>query len=131
MNARSSVGAILMCATRVHVRSAFLLPVFAWHTTRCHRQARAAPGNLRTAARSTGLLDFWTVTAWRDDEALGAYLFGGAHGRVMARASDWFDEACVARWSATSPDADWPEIERWLLATARPVPVRRPRRAPT
>ena len=117
---------ILVCATRVHVRSVTVLPVFVWHTTRIHEQARAAEGNLMTRARSTGLLTFWTMTAWRDTAALHRYLVSGAHGRVMARAKRWFDEASVARWLSDSPHADWSEVKERLATLGRLVPVDAP-----
>jgi hypothetical protein len=111
--------------TRLRLRSARFLPSFALATSRSSRQARRAPGFLGGAVLADRRLTFWTLTAWASEEAMRAYLRGGAHGAVMPRLLHWCDEASVARWPGAALPA-WPEAAERMRALGRPSRVRHP-----
>lgn len=75
-------------------------------------------------------LAFWTVTTWRDEAAMRAYMIAGAHKAAMPKLMDWCDEAATAHWDQddmTPPT--WAEAHARLVAGGRPSKVRRPSQA--
>ena len=87
-----------MTVNRVHIRSAWLLPVFAWVIWKIYRQARRAPGSLGLRIFRTRGLAVWTVTAWTDEAAMRAFRDSGSHGLARPKKPLWFDEAAVTDW---------------------------------
>ncbi|WP_257169252.1 antibiotic biosynthesis monooxygenase family protein [Bradyrhizobium sp. SRS-191] len=55
---------------------------FWWHTSRAVSQARGAPGNLRVELRPVDGI-YHTLTVWRDEASMRAYVGSGAHRRAM------------------------------------------------
>ena len=117
---------MIVAVTRVRVRNMWVLPFFGWQTAAILREARAAAGNLLSTGRSTGLLSFWTMTAWEDPRALHAFLRAGAHGKAMRKARGWFEEASIVDWSADERPTDWGEARSRLQSSGRLVPVDHP-----
>ena len=70
---------------------------------------------------------FWTKTAWKDEDAMRAFMFTEPHRRAMPELSRWCDEAAVVHWTQES-DAlpDWQEAHRRLVAEGRRSRLRRP-----
>jgi hypothetical protein len=100
--------------TRARLRSIrFLLP-FARCTLRCWWQARNKAGNLGVRLRKTRGLRFWTLTIWKDEDALKAYRDVLLRGKVVPRARHWFDENSAARWEQENM-----EMPRWEDAASR------------
>jgi heme-degrading monooxygenase HmoA len=117
----------LVSVTRLRLRSVRYLPAFALATVRAQRQARRADGHLGMALLARGARTFWTLTAWRDEAAMRAFMIGGAHGAAMAKLKHWCDEAAVAHW--TQSDAglpSWEEAHRRLQADGRRSKVLHP-----
>lgn len=116
--------------TRLRLRSRRFLPGFLWLAVRSQAQARRADGCLAATVRTQKGRVFWTLTAWRDDAALLAYMTSGAHARAMPRLQHWCDEAAVARCTATDAALPtWEEAERRMRESGRPSRVRRPSQA--
>lgn len=55
---------------------------FVWHAMRAYQQARRAPGNLHVSAGPMHGVQH-TITAWKDREAMLAYVRSGPHLRAM------------------------------------------------
>ena len=70
-------------------------------------QSRRAEGNLQTVTIKDRGLIFWTITIWRNQEAMRAFRNSGVHQKAMFRLSDWCDEATYVHWEQqddTVPD---------------------------
>ncbi|WP_336490581.1 DUF3291 domain-containing protein [Methylobacterium nigriterrae] len=114
--------------TRLRLRSWRFLPGFLPLTLRSARQAEGAPGFLDSAILAEPVrLTFWTLTAWRDEAAMRAYMLAGPHRAAMPRLLDWCDEAAVTRWeTGEAALPGWAEADRRLRETGRPSKVRHP-----
>ena len=111
--------------TRLRLRSARFVPLFALHTWLAMRQARHADGFHSGAVFSERKLAFWTMTLWRNEADMRRYMGAGAHRRAMPKLARWCDEASIVRWTAEAAP-DWPEAERRMRRAGRPSKVRHP-----
>jgi heme-degrading monooxygenase HmoA len=89
---------VIVSVTRLQLRSPRFLLLFAWHAHRSRRQAEAAEGCLHVAVRKTAGLAFWTLTAWRDEASLRAYMRAAPHRWAVPKLARWCDEAAVTHW---------------------------------
>jgi len=113
--------------TRLRVRTLRFMPSFFWRTRGAIRQASAADGFISGALLPDRRLTFWTMTLWRDEAAMRAYMTSGFHSRVMPRLFRWCDEASVVHWTQDSDDApDWLTADARMRAEGRPSRVRSP-----
>jgi len=104
----------LISVTRFRSRSIVFLPLFALHASRAMGQARTADGLLSGAVQRQTDGAFWTMTVWRDERAMHAYVASGAHRSAMPHLRDWAVEASVVRWVADSPT-----LPTWEVAVRR------------
>ena len=107
-------GPFVISVTRFRVRGIRFLPLFLIHAHRTLSQIRRADGYLGGALRQDRDRAYWTMSAWRDEAALLAYVTSGAHRDAMPKLSKWGDEGSTVRW--LQDDADLPD---WLSAIAR------------
>lgn len=106
--------------TRLRVRSLWFLPAFLWHTRPAIVQARNAAGFLKGSLLADRKLTFWTMTLWRDQADMRAYISSGHHSKVMPKLQIWCDEASVVGWFQESDTApDWHEAERRMRTEGR------------
>jgi len=113
--------------TRLRLRSVWQLPRFIWLTVPAAKQARRADGNLGFDALRDSKLAFWTISAWRDEAAMRAFMLSGAHRKAMPELKFMCDEASGVHWtqeSATLPT--WQEAHKRLQEGARYVFVQTP-----
>ncbi|WP_445680067.1 hypothetical protein [Radicibacter daui] len=68
--------------TGLRLRSPWYAPRFYWHAIRSTLQAQRAEGNLYVSVKTIDGVRH-TVTAWRDREAMRAFLIRGAHLGAM------------------------------------------------
>ena len=59
-------------------------------------------GCLAATVRNRPGLVFWTCTAWRDKEAMRAFMIGGSHVRAMPKLLNWCSEASLVHWESAS-----------------------------
>ena len=86
---------------------------FRYHALRSYMQARKAPGVLHVGARYMNGVHH-TVTAWRDREAMLAYVRSGAHREAM-RAFHRIATGATCSFT-TDRIPDWPEVHtRWKM----------------
>lgn len=105
--------------TRLRLRGArFFLP-FLWHTTRARAQVKTAEGCLSNTVRRTAGGTYWTLTTWRDEGAMRAYMTSGAHMKAMPKLKHWCDEAAVAHWTQGSTAISWTDAEQRLAQSGR------------
>lgn len=117
----------VVSVTRTRVRSIRFVPLFFIHAQRAIAQIRKADGHLAGIVKSDGTFTYWTMSVWRDDIALQAYVTSGAHRSAMTHLSEWCSEASMVRW--TQDDAAlpaWPEAARRLAAHGRAAKLRHP-----
>jgi quinol monooxygenase YgiN len=120
----------LVSVTRLHLRSAWFLPAFFWHSNKAARQARLAPGNLLAAVRRDRHAGYWTLTVWADEAAMRAFMLAGAHRAAMPRLLDWCNEAAVVHWHQDSRETPtWDEAHRRLQSEGRTSKLKHPSEA--
>jgi hypothetical protein len=113
--------------TRLRVRSAGYLVPFIWRTWQSTRQTVRAEGFLGGKVLPDARNAFWTVTAWKDAEAMNAFRTSGAHQAAMPKLLEWCDEASVAHWSQESLELPtWIEAHRRMVSDGRISKVNHP-----
>jgi hypothetical protein len=112
--------------TRLKLRSnRFMLP-FLWHAVTSMFQAKRADGCLAATAGRRGE-GFWTITVWRDADALKAFMLRGPHRKAMPHLVEWCDEAATARFAWNSHTLpSWDEAEWRMASEGRLSPVKHP-----
>jgi hypothetical protein len=67
------------------------------------------------------------MTAWSSDAEMKAYMHAGAHGAVMRKLLDWYDEAAVTYWTQDSANLpSWEDAHRRLQQEGRRSIVHHP-----
>ena len=114
--------------TRLHIRSVRFMPGFALHALASLRQCKQANGFQDGSLLPDRKLTFWTMTLWRDQAAMRAYMAGGAHVRAMPKLLHWCDEASIVHWTQddAAPPPSWDEADRRMRTQGRPSKVRHP-----
>lgn len=117
----------LICVTRFRARSIRFVPLFAIHANRTIAQIRKAEGFVAGAVRRDTDLAFWTMTVWRDERAMHAYVASGAHRTAMPHLRDWGIEASVIRWTQEGADLpNWSEAVQRMHDEGQPLKLRHP-----
>lgn len=117
----------IVAVTRMRVRSVRFVPLFFIHARRAIAQIRKADGHLAGAVQSDGSLAYWTISIWRDEAAMQAYVASGAHRSAMKHLAEWCCEAGMVRWAqddAVLPD--WSEAARRLAEHGRASRLKHP-----
>jgi hypothetical protein len=101
-------------------------------------------GSLLQSLRSDGLLGlmllrdrhnaFWTLTLWRDQQAMQVFRNQGSHGQAMRRLAQWCDESAAAHWQVNEAvldqlrRPDWTVLQRRLMQEGHfaPLPLASP-----
>ncbi len=117
----------LVSLTRLHLRSVLYFPPFLLHTLRSMRQASETEGFLAgaTMAEMPRALGFWTMTLWRDVQAMRSFRNAAAHLDAMKRLPGWCDESAVTHYEAD----DLPSMEeahRRMRESGKPTKLRTP-----
>jgi hypothetical protein len=128
--ARAGAGqALIASVTRLRLRAWRLVPAFLYRAFRSQRQAERSDGFLGGYVAMAPRRAFWTVTLWRDAEAMHAYRRAGAHLAAMPKLLDWCDEAAVATLADVEALPEPEEAARRLAAEGRLSKVRHPSEA--
>lgn len=118
---------MFVSVTRLRLKSWYLVPIFFLRANASLTQAKNADGFLGGALLSDKKFTFWTLTNWRDQEAMRAFMLSGSHKNVMPKLMHWCDEASVVHWmqeNALLPD--WQEASRRMRAEGRASKLRNP-----
>lgn len=90
---------------------------FHYHAVRSHMQAQKAEGVLHVAARRVNGVEH-TVSAWRDREAMLAFVRSGAHLEAMKAFRRIAEGSTFSQVSDRIPE--WPEVHAlWKLQGVR------------
>lgn len=117
----------LVSVTRFRARSLRFVPLFMLHANRAIAQIRRSEGFLAGTVQRDAELAFWTITVWRDERAMHAYVASGAHRTAMPHLRDWSIEASVVRWEQDGAGLpEWAEIFGRMLDEGRPSALRHP-----
>ncbi|MER5602203.1 DUF3291 domain-containing protein [Streptomyces sp. NPDC002265] len=112
-----AAGPPLVMASRLELRSLWSVPGFLLLSLVVLRQARRSPGLIGTSLRAEPLRrTFWTLSAWRDQEALNAFDRTGPHARSVRRLRPGTRSSVFVFWS-TERDrlpVTWDEARRRL-----------------
>lgn len=113
--------------TRLRIRAWRFMPAFALHASRSNAQVRRADGFIGGSLLADRKRTFWTMTLWRDQADMRAYMKAGAHAAAMPRLFGWCDEASVVHWEQQD-DAppSWTEADRRMRGEGRASKVRHP-----
>jgi heme-degrading monooxygenase HmoA len=100
----------LLSFTRLHLRAWYHLPAFLLHAMKSSNQAQRSNGFI-AGGLSADLphLTFWTVTLWRDEAAMRAFMLSDPHKTSMPRLGNWCDEAAVAHVEREGTELPTPE----------------------
>jgi hypothetical protein len=101
----------IAAVTRLRLRSDAARLPFLWLSLLSWWQAKRAGGNMGSRIRKGSGNDFWTLTVWRDQASLIAFVTTGTHRTAMPNLGQWCDESSSARW-----DLDDIEIPSWRAA---------------
>jgi hypothetical protein len=113
--------------TRLRLRSIRYFPSFAWMAFLSGIQIRRSPGNLGVRFRRGARFTFWTLTSWKDEPSMRAFMTSGAHRKAMPKLLEWCDEASVGHWLQEAIELpDWREAHRRMVAEGRLSKVRHP-----
>ena len=113
--------------TRLRIRSLRFMPQFLVQTFRTERQIGRASGFVGGSLLADRKRTFWTMTLWRNQGDMRAYITSGAHLKAMPKLLDWCDEASVVHWTQDDPIApDWLEADRRMRTEGRPSKVHNP-----
>jgi len=119
--------AVIVSVTRFCARTLWTLPMFSLYAHRSIAQLRTADGYIDGAVRQDAGLAFWTMTIWRDQQALLVYVTSGAHRKAMPRLHKWGAEAGVVRWTQDGAKLpDWATAERRLREGGHASTLRHP-----
>ena len=117
----------IVSVTRARVRSIWFMVPFGLSTQGVIGQAMQAEGFLGGALLPDRRWTFWTMTAWRDEDTMNAFVMTDPHRAAMPKFAAWCDEASVVHWEqpqATLPR--WPEVDSRMRREGRPLKLRRP-----
>lgn len=118
---------IFVSVTRLRIRAIWFMPRFALHAINSQLQCKRAPGFLGGSLLPDRKLTFWTMTLWRDQAAMRAYMVGGSHLKAMPKLLEWCDEASVVHWTQDDPALpSWEEADQRMRTRGRPSKVRHP-----
>ena len=117
----------LISVTRLRPRRFWHVPLILFDSLRITRQVRRAEdfvGGYLAFGRGPS---FWTVTVWRDLDAMRAFRNRNAHFAAMPTLLGRCDEASYTHWEQDAPLAPPPdEVRRRLQSDGRLSKVRRP-----
>lgn len=95
--------------TGLELRAFWHGPRFWWHAMRSMQQALSADGNLYAGTQTINGVQH-TLSGWRDEQAMRAYLVSGAHIGAMKA----FDAIAVGKTIGFTTDRlpDWSEVHK-------------------
>jgi hypothetical protein len=103
--------------TRLRLRDPAFFDEFFASAVAVVEQATASEGNLGADVLADANDTYWTRTAWRDRDVMGAFVGAQPHLDTMSHIDAWCDEATFVDWEQEGPDLpDWQEGYRRIVA---------------
>ncbi len=117
----------IVSVTRARVRAIWLVLPFGLATSGVIRQVGRAEGFISGALLPDRRLTFWTMTAWRDEDAMRAFVTADPHRKAMPKFAEWCDEASVVNWEQTGSSLPaWSVVDEHMRRDGRPLRLRQP-----
>ena len=117
----------VISVTCLHLRSFRFEPSFWLHSFRSMRQAKCAPGFVDGRLLADRNRAYWTMSCWRDEAAMRAYVVGEQHHNAMTLLPEWCDEASSVHWDqADDTLPSWGEADTRMRTQGRPMKVLHP-----
>jgi heme-degrading monooxygenase HmoA len=114
----------VIAVTRLRLRDPGLLDEFFAAAVADVEQAKSSDGNLGSEVLADANNTYWTRTAWRDRDALRAFVGTNPHLGTMPKLDTWCDEATFVDWEQAEPDLPgWQEGYRRLVADGQAAKI--------
>lgn len=95
-------GEYLVLASYLPLERFTTIPRFLRYTRSIRDQLTRTGGLVGYSLRASfSTKEFWTVSAWTDEQALAAFVRADPHGAIMAALADRMGETRFARWRMT------------------------------
>ncbi|MDL4817502.1 DUF3291 domain-containing protein [Actinomadura opuntiae] len=121
---------VTVMASRLEVRSLRHVPGFLLASLSLLRQARRSDGahGVTLKAQLFGRT-FWTLSAWRDEQAIKAYAAAEPHRSTMRAKRAVMRDSTFVFWRAKAADLPitWEEAQRRISESRKPETSGRPR----
>lgn len=106
---------LVVSVTRLRVKRWRDVPAFLRAVLRLRRELPHAPGAVTLGLAAQPLRrTFWTLSAWRDEESLKAYVRSPEHAAAMRRFARVMAQPVSARWSSEGGRPSWDYAVRRL-----------------
>lgn len=114
-------------ATRLRLKSIFILPGFFAAAPAIDAALRNAPGFVGGKELMDKGMVFWTVTSWHSASEMLQFRNSPAHRQAMRKLPDWCSEASIAHWEQESPELpDWATTHHKITKEGITSKVRNP-----
>ncbi|MFI6293311.1 hypothetical protein ACIBEJ_17100 [Nonomuraea sp. NPDC050790] len=108
---------VYVMASRFELKSLAQVPGFLVQAMRILLQARRSAGAVGATLKAAPLKrTFWTLSAWTDREALGAFAAAQPHRGIVRAYREAMAASTFEYWTAPAP-ADWAEAHDRLKDT--------------
>jgi quinol monooxygenase YgiN len=106
-------GPLAVSVTRLRLRRWRDTPAFLRAALRLRRDLAREPGAVTLGlAAQPWARTYWTLSAWRDEAALQAYVRSPGHAAAMRRFRPVMTDATSARWTREGGRPSWDEARR-------------------
>jgi heme-degrading monooxygenase HmoA len=98
----------VIVVTRLRLRDPALFDEFFASAVAATEQAQNSDGSLGADVLAEANNTYWTRTAWRERDAMHAFVGSEPHLSIMSRLGEWCDEATFVDWEQDGADLpDW------------------------
>lgn len=113
--------------TRLRVKSLWYLPSFFMANEGSVKELILTPGFAGGKELIDKKLTFWTVTVWKDMEAMKTFRNSQVHRKAMQKLPKWCDEASYIHWSQDDANLeDWNAIHSKMISEGKITKVKQP-----
>ncbi|MFC0517640.1 hypothetical protein ACFFGT_25735 [Mucilaginibacter angelicae] len=118
---------IFISVTRLRVHSLLNLLSFFSKNEASVKALLSTEGFLQGKELIDKRLTFWTVTLWKDIEAMKKFRNCDAHRKAMQKLPLWCDEAAYVHWCQEEPEIpDWETVYQKLITEGKITKVKKP-----
>ncbi|MCM2411719.1 MULTISPECIES: DUF3291 domain-containing protein [unclassified Streptomyces] len=110
-------GEAVVMASKLQVKSLLSVPRFFLLSLVVWKQVRSAPGTIGASLRAEPFKKtFWTLSAWRDQEALDTFSRSNPHAKIVARLRPVMDHSVFLFYGAERSElpVSWDDATRRL-----------------
>jgi len=117
----------VIVVTRLRLRNPGLLDEFFTDAVAAIEQAAKSEGNLGANALADADDAWWSVSAWREQRPMRAFVRSEPHLTILTRLDHYCDEATFVDWEQDTPQLpDWQACWQHLVADGKPAELSQP-----